>query len=463
MKNNQQYSFITCNSKEVKPGSLFVAIKGLKFNGEDYVEEALAKGASTIVVSSEFKGKIIQNKIIKVENPRKYLSLAAKEFFLRQPENIVAVTGTNGKTSTANFFKQICNHIGFKSASIGTLGVVCDEVIFNNNDALTSPDPVKLHEILQTLADNKVTHVSLEASSHGLDQYRLDGVDIKAGALTNLTRDHLDYHSSMEKYFEAKLRLFTELVKETAVINADIPEFNVLYSRCKEKNLRIISYGKKGGDIKLIDYNNSSLILDISGIKYKTAFNILGEFQIYNVMCALGLAVSVGIETKSAISTLPTLSAVSGRLEYIGEVNQAKVFVDFAHKPDALANVLNSLRNLTKGNIHVVFGCGGDRDQGKRAIMGEIAQELADIVIVTDDNPRTEDPAKIRSQILESCPKAIEVVGRSQAIKIALNQLKPYDVLVIAGKGHEDYQIIGIEKIHFSDQEEVRKHIKQMS
>jgi UDP-N-acetylmuramoyl-L-alanyl-D-glutamate--2,6-diaminopimelate ligase len=453
---------ITSDSRLVKPGYTYIAIKGTKFNGEDFINEAIKNGATRIVVSEDSNIQPLDHiEVIKVPNTRKALALFAAEFYNNQPENIVAVTGTNGKTSTANFYKQIASFAGYKSASIGTLGVLCDDLEFDNSDALTSPDSIKLHEILSTLQNHSITHVGIEASSHGLSQFRLDGVKFKAAAFTNFTQDHLDYHDTMEEYFMAKVRLFSEVVKGGyAVLNADIPEFPALHDICLKHKLNIIDYGKNANNIQLIECGEK-LRLSINNAPFESDYHLNGDFQVYNVMAALGLAMSVGISLDKCIQAIPHLKAAPGRLELAGMKNNAKIFIDYAHTPDALENAIKSLRSSCKNNLHVLFGCGGDRDPKKRSIMGQIANDLADKVIVTDDNPRTENPEQIRKQILSSCPKAQEIENRATAIKSALDSLQNHDVLLIAGKGHEDYQIIGTVKHHFSDIEEVQKYLNK--
>jgi UDP-N-acetylmuramoyl-L-alanyl-D-glutamate--2,6-diaminopimelate ligase len=448
---------IAFDSRNVTQGCIFVAVKGSAVNGEEFVQDAIAKGAIKVVVSETFSNpNIPQDKIVKVDNPRRLLALLAAQFYQKQPQHITSVTGTNGKTSVANFFKQFATLAGYKSASIGTLGIVADGMGFNNQDAMTSPDPIKLHQTLKTLKEYDIDYLGIEASSHGLDQYRLDGVNIQASGFTNLTRDHLDYHQDMESYFAAKLRLFTELTEEVAVLNADIPEYRALYKACRAKGLIIISYGDNGKELTLIT-RGANLLIDVFGHQYAVPFNLAGGFQVYNVLCALGLAIAVGLPTEKLIAKIPNLVAASGRLEKVATHNGAEIFVDYAHTPDALQNALSSLGEAQR--LIVVFGCGGDRDPGKRAIMGEVAAKLADVIIVTDDNPRTEDPVVIRKQIMNGCPSATEIDGRAEAINYAIKNLQKGDMLLIAGKGHEEYQVIGREKSYFSDTEEVKKCI----
>lgn len=463
MKN---YPGISSNSKEVKPGFIFVAIRGNSYNGEQFISEAIQKGAKKIVVANDFNGEIpVELEIEKVANTRKYLALSAAQFYNSQPENIVAVTGTNGKTSTAFFFMQICELLGLKSAAMGSLGTISNIVQYLHTNALNLPNPVELHKILKELNAFGITHVAMEAPSQGLDQYRSDGVNIKAAAFTNLTQDHLDYHQNMDEYFEAKLRLFTELlpVDGYAVLNADINEYNKIIDAIKTAKLKVLSYGKSGNFIKLIADHRTSAVIEIEGKLYETVYNLAGNFQIYNLMAAIGLAMAVGLKADDIIKRVPQIIAAPGRMQKVTDYNRAPIFVDYSHTPDALEKAILSLKPNCQGKLHVIFGCGGDRDPTKRPIMGDIAAKNADVVYVTDDNPRTEDPQIIRRQILAACPNAYEEGSRAKCIELAIQNLEPGDVLLIAGKGHEDYQIIGTTKHHFSDVEEVIKVVNAYS
>lgn len=454
-------SGITSDSRKVKNGYAYVAIRGSKFNGEDFIQDAINSGAIEIVVSEDSTVNSVKNaKLTKVPNARKYIASIASKLYPNQPQNIVAITGTNGKTSVAFFFKQIAEFCGHKAASIGTLGVLADNYPNDAEDVLTSPETVELHSILHNLANSGVKYTAIEASSHGLSQNRVDSVNFRVGGFTNLTRDHMDYHGSVEDYFNAKARLFKELVKETAVLNADIPEYSKLKEIAYEAGLKVMSYGKKGESIKLITSSDEVIVCDIMGKKYNILHKLSGSFQVYNIMCAIGLSLGVGLEIDNIIKSIEHIKAAPGRLELAGTYNGAEVYVDYAHTPDALENALSSLKSHCSGKLHVLFGCGGDRDPGKRPQMGEIANRLADEVIVTDDNPRTEDSASIRKQILAACPKAFEFGDRAIAIKEAMKRLNNNDMLLLAGKGHETYQVIGKEKIHFCDKEQVQNFIK---
>jgi UDP-N-acetylmuramoyl-L-alanyl-D-glutamate--2,6-diaminopimelate ligase len=456
------FAGITTDSREVKPGYLFVALKGMKFNGEEYVKIALDSGAAMVLVSHEFDDTAFANdKIVKVKNPRKALSEIAARYYGAQPENIVAVTGTNGKTSTVNFFRQICKLAGYSSASMGTLGIIADGISNDNDDSMTSPDPMMLHAHLALLYNRGITHLGIEASSHGLSQHRLDGVEIKAAGFTNLTRDHLDYHNNMHDYFNAKTRLFTDILPSsgTAVLNADVPEFAILEAICKRRHVNVISYGRSAKHLKLLAAGKN-ITLEAFGKKFEEVFNLAGDFQYSNVLCAIGLAVGVGIPVEEAIVYISSLKAATGRLEKVARHHGGDIYIDYAHSPDALEKTLLSLRHMYKGKIYVVFGAGGDRDVARRTLMGDVATKFADFAIVTDDNPRTEDPAKIRKEIMAHCPNAKEFDNRTKAIEYGVGLLKKGDALLIAGKGHETYQIIGTEKIYYSDHDAVEAAVK---
>ncbi len=444
---------ISCKHDEVQQGGVYVAINGQYNNGEDYIPQAIARGASTILLyGSESRMEVRDGiTLCYVPNVRKELSNIAAAFYPMQPANIVAVTGTSGKTSIVEYYRQMCQACGYNSASLGSLGVRSAELVAV--DTLTSPEPLTLHYLLDRMAQHGVTHLGIEASSHGLHQHRIDSVRLSAAAFTNLAHEHLDYHLTKEEYFKAKERLFSELLPtgSCAVLNADSQYYARLLQTCKNRNLKIISYGRGKADIRLVAMDNNALTLEIFGRQYHAIARLNAEFQAYNIMCALGL-VSVGENNISAlVGAIPNLVSAPGRLQLAAEYRGAEIYVDYAHKPDSLAKVLKALRLSHKGRLLVVFGCGGDRDTAKRPLMGAIAADGADIIVVTDDNPRTEDAASIRQQILASCPKAVEIGDRTEAIKYAISQLQEDDVLLVAGKGHEDYQIIGHTKHPFSD------------
>ena len=397
---------------------------------------------------------------VRVADARAALARAAAKLHPRQPETIVAVTGTNGKTSVVSFTRQIWAAAGHKAASLGTLGVSSPSGEVTGS--LTTPDPVALHQLLDKLAGEGVTHLALEASSHGLDQRRLDGVRISAGAFTNLTRDHLDYHPTLEAYRAAKLRLFDTLLPEGAgaVVNADSPEARIVAAVAQQMKLRLISVGSAGADLTLVAATPEgfaqSLHVRAGGKEYRLHLPLVGAFQASNALIAAGLAIATGVPADQALAALEDLEGAAGRLEYVGKKGNAPIFVDYAHTPDALANALDALRPFASGRLLVVFGAGGDRDPGKRPLMGAVAAKRADRAFVTDDNPRSEDPAAIRKAILASAPGAIEIGDRAAAIAAAVGELKAGDVLLVAGKGHETGQILGDRTLPFSDQAAVR-------
>ena len=404
---------------------------------------------------------------VRVGNARRTLALAAARFYRRQPPTIAAVTGTSGKTSVAAFTRQIWSALGYRAASIGTIGVVAPRG--ESYGSLTTPDPVALHRSLDQLAADGVTHLAIEASSHGLDQYRLDGLAIAAAAFTNITRDHLDYHASFDAYFAAKLRLFEELVAPDgyAVIDVDHDHAGTVAAAAAAHGLSIITVGRAGTGIRLVEstIDGFSQMLRIvhRGQTYDVHLPLVGEFQIENALLAAGLAIATGGDPGSVFAALEHLSGAKGRLELVGEKRGAPIFVDYAHKPDALAKALAALRPYAAGRLMVVFGAGGDRDRGKRPLMGAIAAAKADRVVVTDDNPRSEDAAAIRAAIMAAAPGAIEIGDRRAAIRSAIADLRRGDVLLIAGKGHETGQIIGDRIVPFSDHEAVAAALKELA
>ncbi len=449
---------IAVDSRKVNAGDLFVAVPGTKSDGLSFVSQAIAAGAAAIVAE---KPATVPAHVafIEVANARRALALCAAAFYPRQPATIAAVTGTSGKTSVAAFARQIWQTLGEKAASIGTIGVVSPTG--EHYGSLTTPDPVALHQTLDQLAGEGVTHLALEASSHGLDQHRLDGVRIAAGAFTNLSRDHLDYHPTIEAYLAAKLRLFTDLIVDggTAVIGVDDCYAGQVVEAAGKRGLKIMSVGVQGDDIKLvagaIDGFAQTIGLAHGGRAYKIKLPLVGAFQVQNAAIAAGLVIATGGDPARVFASLENLQGAKGRLELVGEKNGAPIFIDYAHKPDALKKALEALRPYARGKLVVVFGAGGDRDSGKRPLMGRIAAENADRVIVTDDNPRSEKPATIRAAILADAPGAIEIGDRAEAIRAAIAELTAGDALLIAGKGHETGQIVGARTIHFSDHEAV--------
>ncbi|PBC12285.1 UDP-N-acetylmuramoyl-L-alanyl-D-glutamate--2,6-diaminopimelate ligase [Mesorhizobium sp. WSM3859] len=457
---------LSSDSRSVKTGVVFFALAGSKADGSAYAADAAGRGAVAIVAGKGAAVSGLSIPVLAVDDPRHALALAAARFFGRQPETMVAVTGTAGKTSVAAFTRQIWEQAGFAAASIGTTGVVAPGR--NEYGSLTTPDPVALHRLLKELADAGVTHASMEASSHGLDQRRLDGVKLVAGAFTNLGRDHMDYHPTVEDYHRAKLRLFDTLLPKgaPAIVFADDPWSEPTVHAAKAAGLKVLTVGRHGDflTLKRVEHERHRQRAEIvaDGMLHEVDLPLAGDFQIANALVSAGLAISTGTPAAKALAALEKLKGAPGRLDLVGATAAgAPVYVDYAHKPDALENVLTSVRPFTTGRVVVVFGCGGDRDRGKRPIMGEIATRLADVVIVTDDNPRSEVPETIRAAILAAAPGAIEIGDRRKAIHEAVAMLRAGDTLIVAGKGHEEGQTIGSETFHFSDHEEVRDALKE--
>jgi UDP-N-acetylmuramoyl-L-alanyl-D-glutamate--2,6-diaminopimelate ligase len=451
---------ISADSRTVKPGDLFVAMTGARDDGLRFVAQALAAGAAAIMAERVPQTPLPAGvAFVKVHDARRSLALAAAKFFAEQPQVIAAVTGTSGKTSVAAFTRQIWAALGCEAASIGTIGLVTGKREVYGS--LTTPDPVALHRELDGLAKEGVTHLAIEASSHGLDQHRLDGVDIAVGGFTNISRDHLDYHTSMADYLAAKLRLFTDLVgrRGAAVINVDHEHAEAVVSCVKQRRLRLLTVGRKGTGIRLLEnkIDGFAQVLHAvhAGNDYKLKLPLVGDFQVENALLAAGLVIATGGEPAAAFAALKRLKGAKGRLELVGERNGASIFVDYAHKPDALAKALDALRPYATGRLIVVFGAGGDRDPGKRPMMGQIAAQKADRVVITDDNPRSEEAAAIRAAILQAAPGAVEIGDRGEAIRSAIAELSRGDVLLIAGKGHETGQIVGKQVFPFSDHEAV--------
>jgi UDP-N-acetylmuramoyl-L-alanyl-D-glutamate--2,6-diaminopimelate ligase len=453
---------LAMDSRAVKPGDLFFALAGHKTDGARFVDSAIAAGAVAIAGDHPPHGKA-RVPFVRTPNPRRALALAAAKFYPRQPATIAAVTGTSGKTSVAAFTRQIWQALGHASASIGTIGLVSPKRTIYGS--LTTPDPIALHRQLDEITSEGVTHLAFEASSHGLDQYRLDGVRIAAGGFTNLSRDHMDYHPDVAHYLAAKLRLFRDLVAPdgAAVISADHDCSQAVIDAARTKNLRLLTVGRNGDGagegIRLVDAAIDGLAQQLTlqhrGRRHAVRLPLVGEFQIENALVAAGLAIGTGSDPETVFAALGHFEGAKGRLERVGERNGAPIFVDYAHKPDALAKALQALRPYAKRKLVVVFGAGGDRDAGKRPLMGAIAVENADQVIVTDDNPRSENPEMIRSAILSTATGASEIGDRGAAIRTAIAGLQPGDALLIAGKGHETGQIVGSTTLPFSDHDTV--------
>ena len=440
--------------RKVTKGNVFGAFKGAVFNGEDFIPAAVDKGAVAVVARRQAK---VEGAVhLADEQPRRLFAQLASKYYGPYPETVVAVTGTNGKTSTVEMTRQIWRMLGHRSASIGTLGVTTsdDQV----KTGLTTPDIVTFLSNMAGLKRMGISHVAYEASSHGLDQYRAEGVPLAAAAFSNFSRDHLDYHPSMDAYFEAKMRLFDEVIAPggAAVIWTDDPKSDEVIERAKKRGLTVMTVGRKGESIRLVEQTSTplgqALILEHEGEQHRLALPLIGAYQASNVMTAAALVLATGGEWRDVFSAMGRVSPVRGRLEraVISRAG-APVYVDYAHTPDALEAAIMALKPHVEGKLIIVFGAGGDRDQGKRAPMGEVATRLADVAIVTDDNPRSEDPAKIRADIMGGAPGAIEVAGRKEAIVRALEMAKGGDIVLLAGKGHETGQVIGTRVLPFDD------------
>lgn len=442
---------LTADSRKVAPGALFFALAGTRADGAQFIADAVKRGAVAVVVGEGQPVLDVAVPVIRVAEPRRVLALAAARFYRDQPGTIVAVTGTSGKTSVAEFTRQIFAAAGHASASLGTIGVV--KPSGTAYGSLTTPDPVTLHATLAELAHEGVTHLAMEASSHGLDQHRLDGVKLTAAAFTNLGRDHMDYHPTVEHYLAAKMRLFADLLQpgQTAVVNTDGAFSNDVLFASRKAGRGLLTVGKKGQDVQLLEVHRKGfrqeLLVRIASGVCVVDFPLIGAYQIENALTACGLAIAAGVSAETAVRALSRLQGVPGRLDIVGEKRGGLAVVDYAHKPEALAAAIEAVRPFVTGKLTCVFGCGGDRDKGKRPIMGAIAAEKADAVIVTDDNPRTEVPAAIRAEILAGVPpqlkeKLREIGDRAEAIAVAMAAIGKGDVVLVAGKGHETGQIV---------------------
>jgi len=449
---------LTCDSRRVEPGFLFAALPGARADGRAFIGEALRRGAVAVLgppgTRIDEAGHPVR--LLVDDNPRRLFAFMAARFFGAQPTTVAAVTGTNGKTTVVSFLRQVWERLGRRAASLGTLGIVAPGAAMAGN--LTTPDPVALHETLSNLAADGVECLAMEASSHGIDQCRLDGVRLAVAAFTNLTRDHLDYHGSMEPYLAAKLRLFSEVMAPggQAVVNADTPYQEAVLKAAAQGSHAVMTYGFEGRDVQLksIDpvVGGQRLKIVVMGTPYDVTLPLIGAFQASNALCALTLALACGEDSAAAVSTLERLEGIPGRVQLIGHhPGGGAVYVDYAHTPDALASLLRGLRPHAAGRLAVIFGCGGERDTGKRPEMGHFACALADTVIVTDDNPRGEDAAEIRREVMAGCSGAREIGNRGEAIRAAVAALKADDLLIIAGKGHERGQIVGSKILPFDD------------
>ena len=455
---------LAADSRAVEPGALFFAMQGSRTDGLAHAAQALGRGAAAVLYQED---TALPEGIsgIGVPNIRLALAEAAARFYPAQPGTIIAVTGTSGKTSVTAFVRQIWAALGHQAASLGTLGVVAPSG--PRYGSLTTPDPITLHDTVQRLAADGVTHLAVEASSHGLDQHRLDGLRLAAGGFTNLSHDHLDYHATMDVYREAKMRLFNALLRpgQAAVIDADADAASTVGVVAMARGLTVMTTGRAGQDIHLLAADphrfETRLELVHRGRTFDLDLPLAGAFQVSNALLAAGLCIATGDDPVAVLAALPGLQGAPGRLDRAGTHGGAPVFVDYAHKPDALDKVLGTLRPYAPGRLVVVFGCGGDRDAAKRPLMGAIATRGADVVIVTDDNPRGEDPAAIRAAILAEAPGATEIADRRHAIEAAVGMLREGDVLVVAGKGHETGQIVGTTVLPFSDHDAIRTAIAE--
>ncbi|BDL42171.1 UDP-N-acetylmuramoyl-L-alanyl-D-glutamate--2,6-diaminopimelate ligase [Methylorubrum sp. GM97] len=462
---------LTADSRKVVPGGVFVAVPGTAADGRLFAAAAAAAGAVAVAGEGTRPADLPEATAwIEVADARRALALAAAGLSGRQPETVVAVTGTSGKSSVADFVRQILSRLGQESASLGTVGIVTNRGA--EYGSLTTPDPVTLHETLARLVDEGITDLAMEASSHGIEQRRLDGVELTAAAFTNLGRDHLDYHPTIEDYLDAKLRLFTTLLPKgcPAIVNADGAYAERVIGVADAAGHAIRTTGRGGDFIRLVEAGTEgfaqSLTLAHAGKDYRVRLPLVGGFQVENALVAAGLALATPAgqaDPAGVFAALEGLTGVPGRMERIGEANGGLCLVDYAHKPEALEHVLSALRPFASGRLVVVFGCGGNRDAGKRPIMGAIAERLADRVIVTDDNPRNEEPAAIRAAILAAAPGAEEIGDRAEAIRAAVRDLRAGDVLVVAGKGHETGQIVGPRVLPFSDHDTLRAAIAELN
>lgn len=454
---------VNADSRKIVPGEAFFAVPGTRVHGNAFADEAVYRGAAVMVTDRvpEIKPAI---PVIVVKDVRAAYARAAAIQFAPQPAVPVGVTGTNGKSSVVSFLRQIWSASGVRAASLGTVGLETENGLEPRE--LTTADPLSLHRDLGDLKARGIDHVAMEASSQGLDQRRVYGLRFASVAFTNLTQDHLEYHGGMDNYRDAKLRLFRELLSPdgSAVVNCDDPEHVPFIFAALDRGARVLTVGKEGAFFEVEQIVNEGFGQRVTGrlVGEPASFHLplTGAFQVSNALVALGLAVSTGVPHDKALAALETLQAPKGRLELVGQLADAAVFVDYAHSPDALKNALMALRPYAAGQLTVVFGCGGDRDHAKRPVMGRIANELADRVIVTDDNPRTEDAATIRAEVLAAAPGAEEIGDRRAAIAAAIASIGPKDVVLVAGKGHEDYQIVGTTKHHFSDHEVVAETLR---
>lgn len=498
---------ISFDSRKIKPNDAFFAIIGAKFNGNDFIAEAFNKGVKIVITDDKDSAKG-NDKIFLVDDAKAALAEAAQILYPKLPKYLVAVTGTNGKSSVVSYFQQLAYFLGCQSASLGTLGLVCSrpqediEKLLEGEQSLTTLDPLSLRKVLYMLAENNIDYVAIEASSHGLAQKRLHGIKVKSAAFTSFSRDHLDYHKTMDNYLAAKLQLFTQNLSSegTAIINSDNPEISFIIDFLHRHHIKFVTVGNNGDfEINSLSQsiNRTEVNFTFLSKKYYVTTDIIGSFQVSNLLIAAGMLHNLGFPLEKIIAEIPKVRAVKGRLQKIIAPNTPMhIFVDYAHTPEALEKSLFELKKLKKSadnKLIAVFGCGGNRDNAKRPMMGKAAARLADYLIITDDNPRHEDPSIIRQDILRGCHEVvnlhpepvsapreilkpvqddrsfppemlkkvkhdflIEIPGRAEAIKYAIKIAEKDDIILIAGKGHEEYQIIGDKKVPFSDEQVVR-------
>lgn len=458
-------SGLTADSREVQPGFLFAALAGVQFDGAKFIPDALKRGAAAILISNDAEiDETWALPVLRCDNPRSQLAHMASRFYPRQPATIVAVTGTNGKTSVAAFVRQIWSGLGLKSASLGTIGLVTPNHTLTLQH--TTPEPVSLHRMLADVAAQGIEHLAFEASSHGLAQNRVDGVRIQAAAFTNLSRDHLDYHADFEEYLGEKLKLFCDILQPIgcAVVNADSVDGARVIDIVNDRDLRLLTFGEGGQDLKLVAHERDGyaqkIVVRSGSEDFALQFPLAGDFQVSNALCAAALVMATGYEAKEVLPLLETLQGAKGRLDLIGHHHSgAPVFVDYSHTPESLQVALATLRPYVNARLIVIIGAGGDRDKGKRPLMGKSAVDFADLAIITDDNPRTEDPAQIRREVLAGAPGAMEIGDREEAIAYGIKCLAKGDILLVAGKGHETGQTIGTQVIPFSDHDMVTDYL----
>lgn len=477
-------SGVTTDPNQSYPGTLYFAAVsetvdstryGVRLDGRDYIPNAVQNGATVVITT---RGAVIPRSVkkqivlIEHDEPLSLLGPVCANFFGERPSQIALVTGTNGKTSSVNFARQIWSSIGLKSCSVGNLGGVCSDgrIVWDRDPTLSVPETVFMHEMLRTLVRRGFNHVAMEATSHALFDYRLHGLPARIGAFTNLTRDHLDFHGTMDEYFRVKMMLFNEVLApgSFAVICADSAWAEKAVATCRDRGHYIIRYGTEGSEIRLLGQVNNDqgqkILLEVLGKNYEVQLNLFGLFQLSNALCALGMVIASGVAVDRAMQAFPLLTEVEGRLNTVAHSpSGGRVVVDYAHSPDGIRAALEACRTFTKGKIYIVFGCNGERDAGKRSDMGKIATKLADQVIVTDAHPRGEDPAQIRAQVLEGTVRAFEIPNRESAIDVAIRELGPDDTALIAGLGHEKFRSIGAIRVPYSDTETVHRIIRQLN